>query len=108
MTNKYTGEVEIQLGGKTLKLVYDFRALSKITSKHGKDALQTILQGLDVDLIASVLHIGLVKHQPLITIEEIMEASPPVVPMIKAIDEAMTYALYGAEGQPEAVEPEKK
>lgn len=102
--NKYTGEVDVTIDGEKYKLILDYRAQAEIQSKYGKDAFKDIFQNITPALIADILVAGLKKHHPNITLDWILDVSPPLVPMTKAIDKAMLYAFFGADGVPETSE----
>lgn len=96
MTNKYTGEVDITIGNRALKLRYDWAAIAEIMTMHGSDVLAQMLQ-CSPAIIADVLASGL-KGQ--MTAAEIAAASPPLMTMITAIDKALAFAYYGPDGPP--------
>ncbi len=92
--NKYLGEVPIKLGEKTYKIVYDWRAISEFQSKFGNNA---DVNTFSIDQIAETLVIGLSKHHPDITLDDIMAASPPIGYVSDCIVEAFVYAQHGVE-----------
>lgn len=97
MDNKYTGEVSLDICGKRCVLVYDWRSLSRIKSEYGDEALRD-LKSLAPETLAGILAAGLAKHHPDMTTDAILDLSPPLVPMIAAIDKAVCVAYFGADG----------
>lgn len=104
--NKYLGEVVLNIGGKEARLVYDWRALSEIQTKHGASILKDLFKGVSPDTIADILAIGFRKHNPEVTAAAILDASPPFVPMVQAIDKALSFSYFGADGIPDEVAAE--
>jgi hypothetical protein len=105
---KYNGEVKVKLGGKDYTIVYNWAALADIQEKHGFNLLLN-LANAKIDAVADVLLVGLKKHHPDVTKEFLLEASPPLIPLLTALNEAVTYCFYGADGAPkEAGEEGKK
>lgn len=109
--NKYTGEVDIKLGEKTCTLIYDWRAIAQIQSTLGKDFITDLQKNVNPGSIAEVLVIGLKKKNPEVTVDQILDASPPLLHTIEIVATAIGFAYFGAEGVPEkagAADPEKK
>ena len=100
--NKYTGEVEILLADKPYKLVYDWRALAEVQTKHGGNILKELFNGISPATIADILVIGMKKHHPEMTVDTLMDISPPFIPMVQALDKALAYSYFGAEDTVEA------
>lgn len=94
--NKYTGEQPIKIGTKQCTLVYDWRAVAALKSKFKKEQFEALLDQNPADL-AEILQIGLQKHHSDITVDAIMDSSPVVADVAKAIDTALLYAYYGPE-----------
>lgn len=105
--NKYTGEVEVKIGNKLCKLVFDWRCLAEIQTKYGVDILKELSHGISFDIVADVLAIGLKKHNPEMTKDAILDESPAFVSMVKAIDKALAFAYFGADELPEKYSEEK-
>lgn len=103
--NKYTGTVDFKLGSKSAKLVYDWRAISELKSKYGKDIF-TGLYLADPNIVADMLAVGLKGSG--ITLDEILDFSPPIIPTVNAIDLALTYSYYGPEGKKDEKDPGAK
>lgn len=99
--NKYTGDVEIDLNGAKFTLCYDWRAISEVQTKHGVEAFQSLFKTPNPLVAAEILLCGLRKHHPDLKIETLLDMSPPIIPVIKAIDKAISVAFFGAENAPE-------
>lgn len=98
MTNKYTGEASITIGKDTHSVSFNWRKLAKIKSLF-TDQIWSNLQGADPETLAEILVIGIDKHD--VTKDYILDNSPPLIPVIKALDEAVGYAYFGPDGLPE-------
>jgi hypothetical protein len=104
--NKYTGEVDVKLGNKSYKLIYDWRAISEFQSRFGKDAN---LNDFSIDQIAETLLIGLKKyHESDVTLEDIFDASPAMGYVSDCIIEAFVYSQHGPEKGAEIIKDAKK
>ena len=94
MSNPYRGEIEIQLNGEPAILVFDWRAVSLLQKEFGEEWFKvTEKMGSDLELASRVVAIGLKKHMPAVTPERVMDASPPIVPVIRAVMEAITACM---------------
>lgn len=94
MSNKYTGEVDIKIGNKNCKLVYDYRAIASYQTKFGKDAN---VNNFNIEEIVDTLLIGLAKNNPEITKDDIFDSSPAMAYVTDCIVEAFLYAQYGVD-----------
>jgi hypothetical protein len=101
--NKITGVSEVELGGETYSIKFDWDALSAIKDKYG-DAPNMF----DASVVADVAAIGMAKHHPDITAEKIKDISPPLIPFADAVQTALQYAYFGAEAIPKEDTEEKK
>ncbi|HKJ75400.1 MAG TPA: hypothetical protein VKA19_14900 [Alphaproteobacteria bacterium] len=105
MANKYRGETPVKIGRKTYKLAYDWNAIATLRSQFGADYFDKLAKAADesdVRFLAEVIAVGLRKHHdkpP--TPDEVISASPPIIPMIEAINTALTAANWGPDGPPE-------
>lgn len=95
MKNKYLGEYPVKIGSSDYTLVYDWKAIAELQSVHGNEILQKIGTIQGPDIMSKLLTCGLKKHHPHITEEFIFSQSPPIVPTMKAINAALTYAYFG-------------
>lgn len=105
MPNKYTGVVDVQIGDKKAKLVYDWAAIAEFQSTFGKEA---DINSFDIDQIATTLLIGLKRHNPEITKDDIFETSPAVAYISDCIAESFLYAQLGPEKAKALVEEARK
>lgn len=97
MQNKFTGEVPITIGGKKCSLVYDWKAIAAVQTNYGNSPISELLSVANTRALAVLLSIGLEKHHPEITAEQILNESPPYIPAVKAVDQALAYAYFGAD-----------
>src|SRR4051794_24089749 len=95
----YTGETPFKIGDKTLTLVFDWRAMAQAQEAHGKDVFKDLMNA-GPEVIADVLAIGLSKNHPDITKEKVLDFSPPMIPAINTINQALLYAYFGPDGPP--------
>lgn len=104
MRNTYTAETPVDIGGKRLRLQFDWRALGAIKTAFGSAEIGDLLRGDRPEALASMLAIGLARHHPeQWTVERILDASPPVVPVVDALTKAINAAYYGPDGPPSEV-----
>jgi hypothetical protein len=92
--NKYTGEVKLSLGDRYYVLVYDWLAISEFQTRFGVDAN---VSKFNISEMAETLLIGLKRHHPDVTIDDLREASPPISYVSDKIVEAFIYAQHGKE-----------
>jgi hypothetical protein len=105
VSNPYRGEIEIQFNGYPAILVFDWHAISVMQKEFGEEWFKvTEKMGSDLDLASRVVAIGLRKHMPTVTPEMVMDASPPIVPVIRAVMEAIT-ACMGTKVEPNPPQP---
>jgi len=106
MNNQSRGIIEYQLGGRKVRLCYDWSAIEALVEVLGKDFDSQITRAsleFDTPVLAKALAVGLEKYQsgefgP----EDIMELSPPVIPTVTAIQQALTVAFHGTLEVPES------
>lgn len=92
--NKHTGIVTISLGGTTAKLVYDYAAIAEFQNEFGQKA---DINDFKIDQIVDTLLIGLKRHNPEITKEQVYAASPPMAEISDWIIMAFIYSQHGPE-----------
>lgn len=102
MGNAYTGEERLALGKKNVTIVFDWRAISELKTRHTGNIIKTMVDDPDPATIASILQVGLMKHQPEITVDEIIDASPAIYPTLAALDAALAHAYFGPRGAEES------
>jgi hypothetical protein len=96
MANAYLGEVDIELGGQSYTMVLDWRAIAEVNTKFGKDAFTNLSAAIgDSEKLAGILCVALKKHHEGMTVEKIMDLSPPLLLVATCLDLALTYAVYG-------------
>lgn len=99
MANPHTGEVSLQIGGGVQILSFDWRAISQIRADLGADGQARALAG-DLEPLATLVAIGLSRHNPDWDAARVTEASPPVMSTIKAVESALAAAWFGPDGLP--------
>lgn len=92
----YDGAVTVRLGGADYTLRLDWAALAEVKTRHGDNP-----DLKDLSVVASVASLGLRAHHPEMTPERIQELSPPVWPLVQAIQQAYQWAYFGPEGFPD-------
>ena len=88
--------MSVSIGGKPLKLVYDWAALSALRTSFTDAQIEGVVSGKLFEPLADMVAIGLARHQPDITAEWVREQSPPLLLIIKAVNEALNFAYFGA------------
>jgi len=99
--NKYTGETTIKIAGKDYPVCFNWRGLSKVKSLFTEE-IWSNLQGADPEKLAEILVIGI--NNPEVTKDFILDYSPPLIAVVKALDQAVGFAYFGPDGVPEATE----
>ena len=95
----HAGEARLEIDGRELVLVYDWRAFSML-GRAGFSGLEA-LTPYEPERLAEILAIGLARHHPEMTAARIIELSPPFLLVIDAIARGIGYALAG----PDKVRP---
>ena len=98
--SKHTGEVIVDIGDKQMTLVYDWRALAEIKERLGTDGQVNAMNG-DINALADLAAIGLMRHHKDVSASDIIDASPPVMPLVAIIDKALSASYFGPGGPPE-------
>lgn len=104
MENKYTGEVPLKIGDKQGILVFDYAALGAVRSQISQAEMDNLAQ-MPPDKLAIMAACGFKKKSPDITLEYIMEQSPPIMALATAIDRALLFAYHGPEDARKILEP---
>jgi len=106
MNNLSKGIIEYTLDGRRVKLCFDWTAIEALVEILGKNFDSQITRAsleFDTPVLAKALSVGLEKHQPgEFPAENIMELSPPVIPAVTAIQQALTVAFHGKLEVPES------
>lgn len=106
MNSAHTGEVDVDLGGKKLTVVFTLRARSQIKTAFGdKATLSALLSGEDPEAFAKLLAIGLARYHPDMTAEVLLDMAIPLEPTRMAVLQALNYSMFGPDGPPK---PSKK
>lgn len=103
--NKYTAQVPISIGGKEYGLELDWRAVSRIYSEVSPTAFTNMFRHAPED-VARIIHAGLAKNHPEVTLDMILDAGMPFLPTFEVINKALAYFYFGADGPPEDSQPE--
>jgi hypothetical protein len=105
MTSAHLGTVDLAICGKTVQLKYDWAALSNVITKHGVEVIAAIFTASPAQ-IADMVVMGAPTSG--LTAEEIMKSSPPLMPIMKALDAAIGFAYWGPDGPPKKTADDKK
>lgn len=100
MNNEFTGDVELKINGVAHTIKFDWHALAVLKSSFTEAQLDKILSGTDLTKLATLLAIGLQRHHPNINESHILNNPPALVPAMAAIEKALTFAYFGADGPP--------
>ena len=101
--SRHAGEHTLEINGKKLKLFFSWKTVGEAQDALGIEAVAKLsrIGALHPEEIAKLLKIGLSKHHPDISEEDIMEMSLPIVPVLAALDQAIAPAYYGPSLEPE-------
>lgn len=99
-SNPYTGETKITIGGQECSLVFDWKALAAIHAQLGPDAVRNTLNKEAIwkqspDVYVKMIHIGLARHHPDMTLEQVMDGLPPFAQTLTIITEALLVGYFG-------------
>jgi hypothetical protein len=101
MNSAHLGEYQVDLGGEKLTIVFTLRSRSQIKTAFGdKASLTALLSGEDAEAFAKLLAIGLARHHPGITAEQLLEMSIPLEPTRAALINALNWSIFGPDGPP--------
>lgn len=93
--NPVTGEKQIAIDGKLVLLRFTWRALAEIEARYGDNP-----NLFNAETVAHVAAAGFRDRHPELTAERIMELSPPLVPFVRDVQEAIQWAYFGPEKPP--------
>lgn len=86
--------VELVIGGKTLKLCYDFNAVVKAEEQTGLNLLSAVVGNIDARSLRGLLWASVIREHPALTIEEVGKLIRPT--SIATIRQAITSAWFGS------------
>ena len=99
VANTYEGQVPIRLGSREIKLQIDYRAVGALISHLGDTdwAAETskAFNDYDMERVARIIEIAAKRHHPEITVDQILDASPPFQVAYKAVEACIFLFLYG-------------
>jgi len=100
--SKIDGNFKIEIAGNPYTMRFDWQALSEVETAHGDTP-----NLFNSEVVASVASFGLIRNHPELTKGRIIELSPPLVPFIKSVQQALNWAYFGKDTIPEDVEKKK-
>lgn len=101
--NPYVGDMPVDIAGERLTLAYDWKALARIRAELGAEGQTEALSG-NPEKLGLLVSIGLERHHPEWTPDKVLKASPFVIPMVKAVEQALVVSFFGPEGVPKEEE----
>lgn len=107
--NKYAGEWPLTIGKNKFQLCFSWARVAELQSALGDDAPAQVVKAefKSIEDAAATLAIGMKEYHPEMTLEKIMEMSPPLVPVADAMKKAMLLALFGPTMEPEKDDTKK-
>jgi hypothetical protein len=97
MANNIAGTVQVELGGKTQTLRYDWDAIAELSQRY-PDGYNL----MDPKQLADIMMVGLKHELPDMTPADIMRMSPPIIASMEAVGAAINCAYFGTQKAPEA------
>ena len=101
--NPITGEKTITINEERYTVRYTWKALAEIETKHGDSP-----NLFNAEIVSDIAAIGIRDKHPDMTPEKIMELSPPLMPFVRDIQQALQWAYFGNEVIPVEEEPPVK
>jgi len=101
--NPVTGEKSIKIIGQDYTLRFTWRALSEIETQHGDSP-----NLFNPAVLAHVASCGLRDRHPEMTVEKIMDLSPPLAPFVRDVQQALQWAYFGPDAIPKGPESSVK
>ena len=101
MDNRVKGSTTVEIGGREYTLYYSWDAIAKIEAEIGKNAYDLS----EPNILAIFAAAGFEKHHPEMTAAQIKSLSPPLIPLLQAVNRAYNYSYYGKEIIPEEEKP---
>lgn len=106
--NRYNGDTDIVLGGKTYTLRADWDAMALAQEACANPNALRSLYSLTTTQLSEVIAALMQKHHKGTTAEWVREQSPAIIPTMEALNKAILFAYVGADGIKEAEEAAKK
>lgn len=101
MANKHRGDVDIEIGGKTFTINFNWQALAELETGLGDNYVQTIMDGLtgmSAKVVMACLVAGLKKHHPgYASVEILGQYDEPPAMLADPIFRALGLGLWGSE-----------
>jgi len=91
-----TGMKITTINGKEYRLRYPWAVLAEVSEKYGDNP-----NLFEPETVAFVGSAGLRERHPEMTVEKIMEISPPLIPFANDVQKALQWAYFGDKGVPE-------
>ena len=91
-----TGLKRIDIDGKSYSLRYTWAVLAEVAEKYGDSP-----NLFEPETVAFVGSAGLRERHPEMTVEKIMELSPPLIPFANDVQQALQWAYFGDKSVPE-------
>lgn len=104
MTGGIDGGVTLAIAGAPLRLAFDWSALASLRSMWGEDfqeRMNAALTSYDFEKLSFLVEMASGRK---LSAFEVMRASPPIVPTIVALSNAIRVAYHGPEALREAAE----
>jgi len=97
MDNRVKGSTTVEIGGREYTLYFSWDAIAKVEAQIGKEAYDLS----DPNTLAIFAAAGFEAYHPDMTADQIKSLSPPLIPLLKAVNRAYNYSYYGNEIIPE-------
>jgi hypothetical protein len=98
MKNAYTGDCDLVIEGwPAYQLRFDWEALAALQTQFGDQALK-IVTGKDIGALLQLTAIGLQRHHPGITADDLRQHPPALAPLMVGVGQALALAYNGPGG----------
>lgn len=87
---KKSGIPEIMIDGIAYKVEFSWPTFAEVRKTYGADP-----DMMDPEVLSGVVALALKRHHPMVTAEQLMTASPPMVPVAQAYRAAVTRLFWG-------------
>ena len=85
-----TGIPEIEIDGQTYKVEFNWPSFAEARKTLGEDP-----DMMNPEALSQYVAFALKRHHPMVTADQIMTASPPMIPVAKAVRAAVTRLFWG-------------